>query len=232
MPRRMFYPHTKNKVYAILVIFLSIISFLVYIGIIGLSFLKLGFSYVQIILLLLGTLLGSLVNIPIGKVSSVEPHVSYRYTSFFGIPYRIPLLEKKRTYTLIAANVGGCIIPVIISIYLLYQMPSMLVFSIIGVIIVSVVTHVFAKPVKGVGIAVPALIPPFVAAAVSYAFSYFTTLDLVVVAYVSGVLGTLIGADILNLGRISELGAPVASIGGAGTWDGIFFTGIIAALLV
>jgi uncharacterized membrane protein len=50
-------------------------------------------------------------------------------------------------------------------------------------------------------------------------------------AYISGVLGVLIGADILRLNSIAALGAPVAAIGGAGTFDGIFMTGIIAALL-
>jgi uncharacterized membrane protein len=50
-------------------------------------------------------------------------------------------------------------------------------------------------------------------------------------AYVSGVLGTLIGADLLNLPRIRRLGAPVASIGGAGTFDGIFLSGLLAVLI-
>jgi uncharacterized membrane protein len=51
------------------------------------------------------------------------------------------------------------------------------------------------------------------------------------VAYISGSLGTLIGADLLNLGRVHGLGAPIASIGGAGTFDAVFLTGIIAVLL-
>jgi uncharacterized membrane protein len=42
---------------------------------------------------------------------------------------------------------------------------------------------------------------------------------------------TLIGADLLNLDAVRGLGAPVASIGGAGTFDGIFLTGIMAVLL-
>jgi uncharacterized membrane protein len=50
-------------------------------------------------------------------------------------------------------------------------------------------------------------------------------------AYVSGSLGALIGADLLNLGNLQGLGAPVASIGGAGTFDGIFLTGILAVLI-
>ena len=44
-------------------------------------------------------------------------------------------------------------------------------------------------------------------------------------------MGTLIGADIMNLGKIQGLGAPVASIGGAGTFDGVFLVGIVAVLL-
>ena len=41
----------------------------------------------------------------------------------------------------------------------------------------------------------------------------------------------LIGADLTNLNQLQTLGAPVASIGGAGTFDGVFLTGIVAVLL-
>jgi hypothetical protein len=34
-------------------------------------------------------------------------------------------------------------------------------------------------------------------------------------------LGELIGADLLNLGKVQGLGAPIASIGDAGTFDGV-----------
>lgn len=50
-------------------------------------------------------------------------------------------------------------------------------------------------------------------------------------AFVAGTMGTLIGADLLNLDRLNTMGAPVASIGGAGTFDGVFITGITAVLL-
>ncbi len=88
--------------------------------------------------------------------------------------------------------------------------------------------HVVAKPVKGVGIVTPAFVSPIVAAVVALILSPSSA---VIIAYVSGVMGTLIGADLLNLHRISELGAPIASIGGAGTFDGIFLSGIIAVIL-
>ena len=55
--------------------------------------------------------------------------------------------------------------------------------------------------------------------------------DAAPLAYIAGGLGTLIGADLTNLDKVRGLGAPVASIGGAGTFDGIFLTGILAVLL-
>jgi uncharacterized membrane protein len=82
--------------------------------------------------------------------------------------------------------------------------------------------------VKGVGISTPVFIPPLVAALLAYILPSGAPR---VIAYVSGVLGTLIGADLSNLNNIPKLGAPIASIGGAGTFDGVFLTGIIAVLL-
>ncbi|MDR9481040.1 MAG: DUF1614 domain-containing protein, partial [Spiribacter sp.] len=41
----------------------------------------------------------------------------------------------------------------------------------------------------------------------------------------------LLGADLMRLGNVRGLGSPIASIGGAGTFDGVFITGIVAVLL-
>jgi uncharacterized membrane protein len=41
----------------------------------------------------------------------------------------------------------------------------------------------------------------------------------------------LIGADLLRIRDIRRMGTPLAAIGGAGTFDGIFITGIVAVLL-
>ena len=69
---------------------------------------------------------------------------------------------------------------------------------------------------------------PIAAAAVSLVLAFRRAPP---VAFVSGSMGALIGADLLNLRRIGELGAPIVSIGGAGTFDGVFLTGILAGLL-
>jgi uncharacterized membrane protein len=71
-------------------------------------------------------------------------------------------------------------------------------------------------------------VPPLSAAATALILS---RREAPALAYVGGSIGCLIGADLLNLGKIQGLGAPVASIGGAGTFDGIFLTGVLAVLL-
>ena len=92
----------------------------------------------------------------------------------------------------------------------------------------TVFIHMMARPVKGIGIAVPALLPPIMAAVLALTISPQSA---PLLAYISGTLGILIGADLLNLKKIPHLGTPLASIGGAGTFDGIFLTGIISVLL-
>ena len=99
----------------------------------------------------------------------------------------------------------------------------------LGTAIVAVIVHQLATIVPGVGIVVPMLVPPLAAAGVALLLAFRHAPP---VAYVCGTMGALIGADLINLPRITELGAPVVSIGGAGTFDGVFLTGIIAGLLV
>ncbi len=145
--------------------------------------------------------------------------------SLIGSHVNIPLYSVK--HTVVAINVGGALLPVLLSLYLFFS-TGLHVRMLVGVAIVAVVAHAYATIVPGVGIALPMLIPPLVAAAVGLALSWRRAPP---VAYVAGSMGTLIGADLMNLGRIARIGAPVVSIGGAGTFDGVFLTGIIAGLI-
>jgi uncharacterized membrane protein len=202
---------------------------LVFVGVIGVAFSNIGFTPVVILLILIGTLLGSAINIPLWKIKTSVPIIKEETTSFLGITYRIPRVEYGQVTTTIAVNVGGALIPTAVSIYLLAKAsPTLILLSIIGVAAVAFVTRFVARPIKGVGIVTPAFIPPIAAAAAALILD---PAEPRTVAYVAGVLGTLIGADLLNLRAIPKLGAPVASIGGAGTFDGVFLSGIIAVLL-
>jgi uncharacterized membrane protein len=215
--------------YAILFFFILAFFFvLLEIHVINYAFVTLGLPPELAFTALLVSLIGSYINIPITRVASGKPH-SAEVVRSFGIRYRVPSRYATDS-TIVAVNVGGAIVPVLISLYLLMQMPSIVVPSLIGIAIVTAVVHRFAMPVPGLGIATPMLIPPIVAALCGY-FLGSSQHHRDAVAFISGVIGTLIGADLLNLRKLRDLGAPVASIGGAGTFDGIFLTGIVAVLL-
>jgi uncharacterized membrane protein len=211
-----------------LILFALLLLFLVTtveIGILRYAYHKIGIGPRHMTLLLVLSFLGSYVNIPIWQLPP-HPVDSAGVVSFHGMLHVIPLV-RDWPGTVIAVNLGGAIIPVFLSIYLLVK-NNLSRQSLLGVAIVAAVVHLMAQPVKGVGIAVPTYVPPLVAAAVGFLLSRRHAPPL---AYIAGSLGTLIGADLLNLGKIQGLGAPVASIGGAGTFDGIFLTGILAVLL-
>ena len=198
---------------------------MVEVGILGYAYQTIGIKQRYIFFLLLMCFWGSYINIPIYQL---PPEIirSGGQVTFFGIPYVIPTLTRWPG-TLIAVNVGGAVIPTMLSIYLIYK-NQLFSTALIGVAVVSIVVHWLAHPVPGVGIAVPVLVPLVAATLVAMLLS---TKYAPALAYISGTLGTLIGADLLNLGKIQGLGAPIASIGGAGTFDGIFTTGILAVLL-
>ncbi len=207
----------------LLVIFLFV---LVHVGLITIAASKIGLTPGQIFLFLIGSLLGSQVNIPLLRIPREVHPLEETLVRFFGVPYRVPPLGEK-AHVVVALNLGGGLIPVLLSAYLWFKNP-LGVSPLPGIILVTWICYRLARPVPGVGIAIPLLIPPLVAAL--YAL-LFVPAKAPAVAYISGTLWTLIGADLLHLRDLPRLRAPVVSIGGAGTFDGIFFTGIVAVLL-
>jgi len=207
---------------ALLLVFLVV---LVEVGLLGYAYEKIGVGRRYVFAVLVLSLVGSYVNIPLVQLPP-ERVISNQVVSFFGIEYVIPMV-RSWPGTLLTVNLGGAVIPSVLSLYLLIK-NKLYLRGLLGVAVVTVVVHFLAQPVRGIGIAVPTFVPPLVAAGVALLLSRRSA---PAVAYISGSLGTLIGADLLNLDKIQGLGAPVASIGGAGTFDGVFLTGILAALL-
>jgi uncharacterized membrane protein len=233
------YIHNPFTVIALL-IFAGLVLLLlpfVFLGIVGTAFLNLGFTWREVLLILLAILAGSFVNIPLATLEGRG--VGYREESvpFVRILYRIPVVADRTT---LAINVGGGLIPVLISLYLLTGSVSMTGslltagLALLGIPLVGMVVHLTSRAVPGLGIVTPFFIAPLSALICGLVLSVPAgagTMAAPVIAYTSGTLGTLIGADLLNLDRIRDLGAPMVSIGGAGTFDGIFLAGVIAAFL-
>ena len=219
----MYWPLARPFVVAGFIAVALLIAF-AQIGIFGYALGRLGIGPESAVLLLLASLAGSVVNIPVARLRGNVTQLRQMVT-VFGMRYVIPVVRSRRTT--IAVNVGGAIIPAALSVYLIaHDRLGWLAFA--AVVIVALFTHAVARPVRGLGIAVPALLPGVFAAAVAIMMHPAAVAGL---AYVGGTLGTLLGADLLNLHKVRSLGAPVVSIGGAGTFDGVFVTGIVAVLL-
>ena len=137
------------------------------------------------------------------------------FLSIIGSLINIPLFFGRQN---IAINVGGAIIPLLLCIYLLPKVPFFK--TVIAVVISSLIMSRLAHPVPMVGITIPMFIPPLIAVLLGFIFSPRNPTP---VAYIAGVLGVLIGADLMNLSQITQVtGAGMMSIGGAGVYDGIF----------
>lgn len=209
--------------------FFALLVFLfvfVQIGVITYAFERIGIGSENLFLLLVLTLVGSYVNIPVTTIEGeLEP--AGQIISCFGYRFVIPRPWRPRR-TVVAVNVGGAVIPALLASYLVLTHPSLWLAIGVALIGVTVVARAIARPVRGLGIASPPLVAPAVAALCALLFA---PEHAPVVAYAAGTLGVLIGADLLNMHRLADIGAPVVSIGGAGTFDGVFLTGILAVLL-
>jgi uncharacterized membrane protein len=209
----------------ILLLLFGIVFALLEIGILEYAYESMGVNRRYMFLLLVASLFGSYVNMPVAELPAEHVYTE-GIVSYFGMQYVIPrmLTEPK---TIIAVNLGGALIPAVLSFYLILK-NRLYWSSAVAIAVVAGVVHLMARPIPGVGIAEPTFMPFLVTVGIVLVLSRKNAAPL---AYIAGSLGTLIGADLMNLGRIRGLGAPVASIGGAGTFDGIFLTGILAVLL-
>ena len=212
-----------------LIVFFLISLFLVailQIHIFEIAFVKLGLTPEAALFLLLGTLLGSGINLPVYSLHTKE--AGHLVIS----PDRKPIWEifqpVKEGKVIIAVNVGGCLIPVGLCLYFISLQIIDPIKIMVGISAITALSYKFSRLIPGMGVGMPIFLAPFTSALLALVLDPEHAAHL---AYISGVFGVLIGADILRLKNIAALGRPVAAIGGAGTFDGIFMTGIIAALL-
>jgi uncharacterized membrane protein len=211
--------------FSILVGLFVVLLVLIQLGALRYAYMRLGMSSGAALLLLFASLVGSYFNIPVAQLPG-QRVLSGEVVDYFGMRYVVPVVEDWPG-TLVAVNVGGAVIPVLVSLYLLIR-HDLWFRGAVATAVAALVIHWFANPVRGVGIAVPVFLPALITAVLAIVLARERAAPL---AYVAGSLGTLIGADLTNLDKVSDLGAPVASIGGAGTFDGIFVTAILAVLL-
>lgn len=178
----------------------------------------------------------SYVNIILKEIDTgvSEQVLTFEYISIYGIPIPIPRVALVRRKVILAVNVGGAVIPIIVSLLFINvslraapQKPVAMAF-ILSYIVVTIATFLTSRVIPGAGIAVPALVPPLSSALV---VSLILGAGIIpgLVAYSAAALGSLTGADILRLFKeIDKLPPGLVSIGGVGVFDGIFLSGALA----
>lgn len=208
---------------------------LLFLGLVGAAFTRFGFSWIAAVALVLLMLLGSLVNIPLWKIKRdmvrVTPDAEPVFAGIEPAWTQPPVWE-----TLVSLNLGGAVIPVIVSLYILYRATgttgnSLLLYTLASILIVAAVAYVTARPLRGFGIKTPMFIPGLVALLSGLLFGGGVGLTAGVIAFVSGTAGTLLGANIAHLLRVKDLDVPQVSIGGAGTFGAVFICCILSALI-
>lgn len=179
------------------------------------GFTQLGFSAGTGFFLVLCMILGSFIEIPLTKRKAevIRQHL-------FGF------LEKEKVSQSLTINLGGAIIPLFIVAFLFSKTP--LLPTMIATLMVAFVSWKFSKVILGMGIAMPTFLPVVTAVILALLLSPDNS---AIVAFISGVLGVLIGGDLMNLPEVLNKNKGVISIGGAGVFDGIVLVGIISALL-
>jgi uncharacterized membrane protein len=207
-----------------------------YVGLINAALAKLHLTPALAILSLLGILVGGLVNIPVYRFRPEQEPTIHRGWQLADQLNWVPM-RHSRLETVVALNVGGCIVPTILAVYLASIVLSGPTDARLALALATLaniaVCYWLAKPIPGVGIALPALIPPLVAVGMAWLFLSGSQYDDVraPVAFVAGVAGPLIGADLLHWKWFSQARSSVVSIGGAGTFDGIVLSGVLAAFI-
>jgi uncharacterized membrane protein len=204
----------------------AVLLTLVQVGALTIAFGKLGLSGESALLLLLTSVIGSAINLPLFSMRA-------QAGSLEAAPETLrPLLEEAmrqfKGRTTVAVNVGGGLVPVCFSAYLMHHNPIPVFEVALSVAVVALICYRFSRPIPGLGIGMPMFVAPIAAALIALTLNEEASAPL---AYICGTLGVLIGADLMRTSDIRRMGVPVASIGGAGTFDGIFLTGLVAVLL-
>lgn len=197
---------------------------------------QLHLSPVAATLAVIAILFGSFFNLPLHTIERQEEQVIDMAPMWGGSAWG-PSVAQRSTATYIAVNVGGCVVPSLIALWQLRFLFGTGGWPLTAVAIVAganiVACYLVARPIRGIGIGMPWFVSPLVAVGLTWLLLGFGDDSTVraPVAFVAGVAGPLIGADLLHLKDITSVSARVLSIGGAGTFDGILLSGILAALL-
>jgi uncharacterized membrane protein len=139
----------------------------------------------------------------------------------------------------VGISIGGALLPLLICGRLISSRRVPLPETMIGIIIVSFVAYFLTRAEEGVGIVADlewAFMPALAAGLYAISTFWMDMSRAAPLAYVSGVAGTIVGADIFHLAEVLAFDVPadetvILSIGGANIFDMVYLTGIVAVIV-
>lgn len=215
----------------LLILFLFLLLPWLFLDIMSVALGKLGIAPVLAPFIVLVMFVGSLINIPILR-ESIPAHLLHHPLNVWGLERHWPKMQQRVTERVIAINVGGFVVPMLLVVYeviiIWTRQPEVLLPMVLAVLINIIICYSLAQPIPQIGITLPALVPGVCAAICALLLAPDLSAP---VAFCAGVLGPVIGADFMYLNKIRQTQVGLASIGGAGTFDGIVISGLVAVLL-
>ncbi len=143
----------------VLIVGLAIILIpLLILGIIGAAFTRLGFSWISALAVVICMVFGSFVNIPLYHIQRDMVQVYRNETSDFDVC--VPCASTPVWDTLVSINLGGAVIPICVSLYMLYGtiriMGTPLIFTVfVAIALVGIIAFISTRLVTYSGIQVP-----------------------------------------------------------------------------
>jgi uncharacterized membrane protein len=208
---------------------------LLFLGIAGAAFTRLGFQWIAAVAFILLMILGSFINIPLWKIR----HDTIRLAPYGGVAFdnlSAPPADSGVWETVVSLNLGGAVIPLALSCYLLYRTypvvgPALPVLVGTAILVVAVVSYFTTRPIKGYGLRSPFFMPGLAGLLAGLLLSGGAGLSAGVITFVSGTAGTLLGANVAHFRDFRNIEVSAISIGGSGTFAAVFISCILATLI-
>lgn len=195
---------------------------------------------------LVAMLLTSVIEIPIYRFRTKKPGYSALEAACIGDFYGVPISEEiqadnERTYkTQVTLNVGGFIIPLLFSVYLLLNYSTLLLEIALAILLMTLFSYMLLEVKAGVGIVIPSyvgvfaiplalILAPEVQAEAQAQAGNTAIAGLIFILAIFGILlGLLI--TVATQSR-EEVGSAFFNLGGVGSFQPIYLISVLALLI-
>jgi len=220
---------------ALFVILLVLLIPLLILGVAGAAFARLGFSWPEAIAVIILMIVGYFINIPVWTFRNSGPDAGSGDAAVFDAFTGEPVGDGQEPAVL-SINIGGAVIPVAVSGYLLYVADTVsagTLFVPIGICfaVIALIVAATTRFSPGWGAGAPLFVPAIAAVACGLLLNGGTGLEAAVTAFVGGILGILFGTGAVLLMKGKQAGIRQISIGGSGMFGPIFLCALVSALI-